>query len=355
LAFFIPIVLFAMSAMAFGYLYAEFYKSYVWTIAAACPVILLASWFLCEDWLTRRLDLAFYSKAVGFIVVALSAPLICVFATRYFTTPAISSQWEAAMLKSESAAANLPETSIFALDVSKLELPTIEKLELELEGKDPIGQHVHLRELDMLPLSSEEFSEQEIENARILALKVRLSWSRRVREAAVNGETDPRSFSLYAENNDAIVAATLTSKPPEDLKELVEWFPSKELRKSSRLAVVKQMWLAFHRTQSIPDQSKQFAGMPLASTITWLPVENWRQNRIVDKAAELMTEEIESGRNFEKPQAQAYLHELLREAYLGLSHSQYQERADKYWSESQLGWVFGFYITERTIKVLETK
>ncbi len=74
------------------------YSTYLWAAILVAPVMLFASWRLCERWLAGRVDFGYSWRVVAYSALAVALPIAAVMGSRYWTTPELMPQWRTKML-----------------------------------------------------------------------------------------------------------------------------------------------------------------------------------------------------------------------------------------------------------------
>ncbi|TWT83342.1 ABC-2 family transporter protein [Planctomycetes bacterium CA13] len=300
-----------------------FYPTYIPVIAIAVVVLLFATWRLTPRWLSERPEKPFYIRAFGYGAAAALVPILTIYVARVSTTPSFREDWRTAMFaKSDAWQAALPQkiqdrqnveispnaygrSSGYYLLVPEL-TDIIPKLKNELADKNGIGNNVGFSQLKALftsdhdLLANERLRDENLTEAKRLALQVLAKWSHVVREEVAEVRGDLYLLTAIADPAEALLINNMDASlgTPEQMAEIAAMIPDAELRKRSREVALVQAW------RNYQDQSwyqegygyqKNFSNQSVSHMIAWLPFERRRADRFLDEAVKMTHDRIATG------------------------------------------------------------
>lgn len=293
----------------------ELYSTYQWTTVLVAPVLLFASWRLCDRWLDGRIDGGYNGKVLGYTALAVALPILVVMGSRYVSTPEPMPQWRNQML-----AINITDNADrqilngidlrgispdvysrggFAFEFQSLTREAqIQRLQEELES-DHLGEVVSLDDIHQL-LHTSPIQEPELHFA---ALSVLLKWDNLVRQNVINGKYTLRELEQIAERAEWEAVGALERVPPSamdsELLRLLDSIPDRELRSQSRRNGLITLWKMYDQMPWTYEQGdrtyygKYLMSDSVAGGVAWIPLERTRSDRFVDKAIRLTLEQLD--------------------------------------------------------------
>ena len=292
------------------------YQNYAPTAVFIAPILLFASWRLAGSWLAGKVDGKYHWRAIGYMGMAALAPMLVIFGSRVWTTPAAMPAWRSQTL---ALAAQLPESPIqdelvvpgtfnrtgFSGAFAKLnEEEQTDWLKEELES-NTIGEKVSLDDLNLV------LSDRVYHNTteKLLALEILLKWAKQLRESVAAGESTVAMLRDAELAEEAAVQhlelETARGRVPIErkakIRELIAMIPSRELRKESRKNGLLTDWRQYTSSPWIKENqageyfSKYFLMQPVAYTLSDIPFERRRADRYVDDLTRLLLEQLDQG------------------------------------------------------------
>ena len=328
-------------AAGFGMLFGIFYQHYYgygWTAILVVPVLLIATWWMCRQWMTGKADHVFHGKMIGFTLAAALLPAVCVLGYRWATTPPVNQAWRAKAIAASQpkrdnkgmpawtdpshhgtyplygkpiygAAGGNYNVGVFNASrkfksVSELEKALVSDLD-SLES----GEYVISNDDTWMFINQQVYglslTPDEVLRVQDLAMQLALKRIEFTRRAAANGEINFWHLQdLYkaAEIPEARLVGVLSDPRQfgdhEAVAKLVAMIPSADLRKQSRRRVLLDDWRGYQeRPPWVPGDAfytPTFAGISLAQP-GGFGIEKERSARFLDELVRLTWDQLENG------------------------------------------------------------
>lgn len=356
LAFFTGPVLVTMTTMVHAALFFTYPRA-IPVLFLSSAILLFASWRLTPKWMSGETTRGYVGAFIGYILLAAVLPYFLVLGHRSITTPKQRVTWRQEMMSMELPKPDEDAARVSILDpafVRRLESmatsPAVdtegrfERMQQEWEATDSVGKHSSFKEIlkvvspayDYQLEYHQDFAQnnlstyltphvypatQEYESARKTqfdAIRILLKWSTMTRKQAVQGKANFNVVIGVAEHADlvalhALMAYANAEGLTDELEELVELMPTRELVLQSRRYSLIRSWRSYQDNQF----NRRFAGCYVAQpNAWWLGVERKRSDRYIDELCVLTLDQWESGQNFQSPESIEQLKRFAHEAYL---------------------------------------
>ncbi len=328
-------------AASFGTLFGGFYQyywGYGWTLTLVVPVLLIATWWMCRQWMTGKADHVFHGKMVGFTLAAALLPIVCVLGYRLGTTPALNQTWRAKAIAASqfnhdlegvplwmnasnhgvypsygtsASGANGNHYNVAVFNASR-NFPSFSELEKALlNDLDSLGSTAYALSNDdtwkMLngQINGMSLAPDQLVRVKNLAMQLALKRIEFTRLAAANGEiTSQHLQHLYkaAEVLEARLVEMLSDPTQfgddEAIAKLVAVIPTADLRTQSRKRVLLDDWRQYQeRPPWISEDSfytPTFAGSSLSHSGLF-GMEKRRSERYLDELVRVVWDQLENG------------------------------------------------------------
>ena len=322
--------------------YAMFFSQYVdywWTTIALFPILLLATYLLCERWLAGKIDFGFHLRVIAFTAAAILVPILGTIAYRVATIPTLDTAFHARanaeLEKYRIAAGNLTDEersdglashNVNAYGWGDANMSGAAEFEIvfkdwealfaaieeELQGTQPIGHCIepqHIAYILTPMFDMDGLSTTDVKQVRRDAMKIALSWVHRIRSVVANHAADYSSYQMinlasYQESAETIESTVINQLRQngnqfgnkKDVAEIVALLASKEERNAARRALLLHEWKRFNAPPSIKgiDRHGLFANSLLHNDELF-GIEAIRSNRNLDAYVKHILNELDNG------------------------------------------------------------
>lgn len=317
------------------------YPHLSWALLAGTPILIFASWRLCQRWLANQVNVGYHGRVIAYVGLACVIPLCIIYAVRVHSTPDLLPQWRNSAIAvavpqplvrtfSRYDANNVIHGNMMRTDAVRSGSATyftqnthderIALLKQELES-EMIGECVCMDDLNYVMLSRPfdlEFFEpdplppmngqdtgastlnellelnRELITEQELATRVLLRWATLIRHRVVEGTNTLVDMFVAGHAEDLAVEGIKNFSDrldPETVRGLVALIPDETLRSESRHTALMMEWQQYNR-QPWEIQIEEgefvvgrfFVGMPTAGFgRTGFQFEQERADRFIDQ------------------------------------------------------------------------
>ncbi|MEO1617688.1 MAG: hypothetical protein AAFV88_17690 [Planctomycetota bacterium] len=277
-------------------------------------ILLLATYRLSGSWLTQQpKSKRYFVPWLRWLAVAVFIPLPIILGSRWATMPPEQTQWRNDMLTTTlPTQKNADRLSMDPKVKPRLTMRSLggldERIQLELDDVEAMGNHVSAADLISLFLPAESFytstaqfpstldarifhyfsDDRTLTDQQVMALRILEKWSKETRTQLTHGQAGFSVLVEVAEPIDWLRASILKNAakfPEKDISTLIAGLPSRQQVMDSRRAVLYRERRAYENGKGL------FVGWVIEPPQAWwLGVERTRADRAVDQLAKLLME-----------------------------------------------------------------